>query len=137
MSEEMNRPRPESQGQEQNRKTPAQEDAARGESKKPDAKKEEVRGKRKRKKVSADAINAIISSPTANVRSRRTTDTLSTTGNTTSYVGPTSNAPGGTGYNSGQPATGARINSTTSFEDGRVARSADDDEGDNNEKDSK
>lgn len=72
------------------------------------------------KHSSAASIDAIISSPTDAVRSRRHHDNLGNTGNNTSYEGATSNAPGGTGYNSGQPATGESINTTDAYDEAGI-----------------
>lgn len=71
---------------------------------------------KKPKHSSAASINAIISSPTDAVRSRRHTDTLANTGTNTSYEGATSNSPVGTGYNSGQSATGETINTNSGYD---------------------
>jgi len=78
--------------------------------------------KKERKHSSAASIDAIISSPTNAVRSRRHTDTLATTGNNTSYEGATSNAAGGTGYNSGQTATGESIHTNSAYDEARIAQ---------------
>ena len=99
--------------------TPSQDDTTKAPPKRTDAEieeagKEQTSGKEHR--TSAAAIDSIISSPTQNVRNRHTSKaTFENTGTNVSYEGPTSTAAGGTGYNSGQPATGARISSTDEY----------------------
>ena len=90
-----------------------------------------------RRHSSAASINAIITSPTNAVRSRRHTDTLGNTGNNTSYEGPTSNAAGGTGYNSGQSATGETIRTTTGYDAAGMGhhKKHDEEEDDNEQED--
>ncbi len=58
-------------------------------------------------------------SPTSNVRARRHHDTLGNTGTNISYEGATPAAGGGsvgTGYGSGQDATGARISTDSNID---------------------
>lgn len=62
-------------------------------------------------------LDAIISSPTDAARGRRSSGNLGNTGTNVSYEGPTAPGSGGsagTGYASGQDATGARITTTDS-----------------------
>jgi hypothetical protein len=76
-------------------------------------------------KANADRLNSIINSPTESVRSRRSGDTLSSTGTNTSYEGSTAPAGGGsvgTGNASGKSAVDARISSDHSNDYVRSAR---------------
>lgn len=64
-------------------------------------------------------VDALTGSPTANVRARKHHDTLANTGTNISYEGATPAAGGGsvgTGYGSGQDATGARISTDSNID---------------------
>jgi hypothetical protein len=91
------------------------------------------------KHSSVASINAIITSATGAVRSRMHTDTLANTGTNTSYEGATSNAAGGTGYNSGQSATGETTRTTSGYDAAGLGnhekQSEESDETNENEKD--
>jgi hypothetical protein len=76
--------------------------------------------KEEKKHSSAASIDSIITSATGAVHSRHNTGTLGNTGTNISYEGPTSNSPVGTGYNSGQSATGSRISTSNSYDDARI-----------------
>jgi hypothetical protein len=80
---------------------------------------EENQDKQSSKSGNAANLDAIISSPTDAVRSRRHTDTWSNQGTNTSYEGQTA-PPGqgsaGTGQGSGQSATGARITTSDAYD---------------------
>jgi hypothetical protein len=78
----------------------------------------------------AAAIDSIINSPSENVRSRMSGGTLGNTGTNISYEGPT--APGGggsagTGYSSGQDATGASLRTGVDENDTPVSRNEEQD----------
>lgn len=109
-----------------NKKTPAREDAAKKIPQKTESEIEETDKKpdeqHPKKRVSADAINSIIGSATERVRSHRIEDRFSNTGTNVSYTKPTSTAAGGTGYNSGQPATGPRTSGLDEYDAGGVSR---------------
>lgn len=88
-----------------------------------------------KKHTSAAGLDSIISGATDNVRSRRSGGTLGNTGTNISYEGAT--APGGggsvgTGYSSGQEATGADITETSGT--GEVHENREDTSGENLEK---
>ncbi len=81
-----------------------------------------------KKSGNAANLDAIISSPTDAVRSRRTTDGWSHQGTNISYEGQT--APGGsgsvgTGEASGGTATGARISSSEAYDHAHPERNRD------------
>lgn len=83
--------------------------------------------------ASAANIDAIISSPTENVRSRHTQQTWSNTGTNISYEGQT--APGGagsvgTGQSSGQNAVESSIHTNDEYEQGRAEHPNKKDDGD-------
>lgn len=62
-------------------------------------------------------LDAITGSATENVRARtHSGDTPGNTGANTSYEGPTSTSPAGTGYNSGQSATGSSIATNSEYD---------------------
>ena len=123
---ENNQRSPEQNQDDTSRHTPAKEDAAKPQPQKTDAEIEETGKEREasksNKKISADTVNSITGSATDKVRSRRSGDTLANTGTNVSYEGPTSTAAGGTGYNSGRPATGARITGADEYDAGGVNR---------------
>jgi hypothetical protein len=99
--------------------TPSQDDTTKAPPKRTDAEIEEAKKEQKSEKennTSVAALNSAMSSPTQELRNRRTSDpTFDNTGTNVSYEGSTSTAAGGTGYNSGQPATGARISSSDEY----------------------
>lgn len=86
---------------------------------------EQEDNKKKDNSGNAANIDAIISSPTENVRSRRGDATWSDMGTNISYEGQT--APGGagsvgTGQSSGQDATGETISGSSEYEHGGAER---------------
>ncbi|WP_276132079.1 hypothetical protein [Polluticoccus soli] len=123
---EDNQKSPEQSQGDLNKQTPGREDAAKTPPQKTESEIEETdkkrEGKHQKKKVSADAINSIIGSATDRVRSHRIEDRFSNTGTNVSYTKPTSTAAGGTGYNSGQPATGPRTSGSDEYDAGGLNR---------------
>ncbi|MCD6063334.1 MAG: hypothetical protein K0R82_1245 [Flavipsychrobacter sp.] len=134
---ENNQKSPEQSQGDTNRHTPAKEDAAKPIPQKTDSEIEETEktggDEHPKKRVSADTINSIIGSATERVRSHRIEDRFSNTGTNVSYTKPTSTAAGGTGYNSGQAATGPRTSGADEYEAGGVNREEHKDEEHKNE----
>lgn len=133
---EQNQKSPEQSRGNMNDRTPSQDDAKNAPAPKTDAEKEEAeKAGNKKHKTSAAAINSIIGSATENVRAGHIEKTLGNTGTNVSYEGPTSTAAGGTGYNSGQPATGAKISTDDAYDSGGVARTENEANNEADEKD--